>query len=304
MTPTGKRIRFSAVVALMGSAAMLLFGGLFLLAASLGISRANETASLMPLKPMMYVLGGLCLALSAWGTSTAIAILLRRRWARISMLVFAGLLAFGNASAMLFTLLAQLLAVFQNRPAEMAGWVAVGFTGALAALGVWWLALFNRSRSKEYFEVEEALNERARPMSISVIAWLLWIGAAFTAIVAVLRSPAMMFGIILTGWLALVVYAVLAAVQIYLGRGLLHLHEKARIAAIAYFCFGCVNIIASLVGPGYAKMMSQMQAAMSRYPSAGGPVELPSAIWFFILASVACCAVQIYFLVRRRAAFH
>ncbi len=304
MTPDGKRIRLSAVLALLGSAVTLLLGGLFLLTASLGISRANETASLMPLKPMLYVVAGLCLTFSAWGTSTAIAVLLRRRWARVSMLVFAGLLAFMNASIMLFTLLAQLLAVFQNRPAEMAGWVAVGVTGALAALGVLWLALFNRSRSKEYFEVEEAVHERARPLSISVTAWLLLIGAAFTAVAAVLRSPAMLFGIILTGWLALVVYAALAAVQIYLGRGLLHLHEKARIAAIVYFCFGCVNIIASLVGPGYAKIMSQMQAAMPRYLPASGPVGLPGAIWFLVLTTVACYAVLIYFLVRRRAVFH
>ena len=191
------------------------------------------------------------------------------------MLVFAGLLAFTNAGAMLFTLFVQLLAVFQNRPTEMAGWVAVGFNGVLAALGVWWLALFNRSRSKEYFDVQEPVHERARPLSISVTAWCLWIGAAFMIIAAVLRSPAMLFGIILTGWVALVVYAALAAVQMYLGTGLLHLHEKARIAAIVYFCFGCVNLVVSLVGPGYAKIMSQMQAAMPRYLPAGVPPGLP-----------------------------
>ncbi len=180
----------------------------------------------------------------------------------------------------------------------------MGFNGVLAALGVWWLALFNRSSSKAYFDVpgtasrarEAAEHQRDRVVPL--------IGAAFMIIAAILRSPAMLFGIILTGWLALVVYAALAAVQMYLGTGLLHLHEKARIAAIVYFCFGCVNLVVSLVGPGYAKIMSQMQAAMPRYLPAGVPAGTCRADWLLVLPTVACYAVLIYFLVRRRAVFH
>ena len=303
MTQNWKAIRVSAVLAILGSGATLLFGALFLLMALLGLSSSDETASLMPLKPMMFVMAGVCLALSAWGVSTAIAIFLRRRWARVSILVFAGLLAITNAGAVLFTLFVQLLAVSQNRPMETAGWVAAGFNGVLAALGVWWLVLFNRRRSKEYFDAQEPVHERARPLSISVTAWCLLIGAAFMIIAGVLRSPAVLFGIILTGWAALVVYAVFAVVQMYIGTGLLHLHKNVRIAAIVYFCFGCVNIMISLVGPGYAKIMSQMQAAMPRYlpASASG---LPGPMWFLALSTVACYSILIYFLVRRRAAFH
>ena len=292
------------MLAILGSAATLLFGGLIALVVFSGLSRPGETASLLPFKPALFIIAGACLVLSAWGTSTGIAIFLRRRWARISILVFAGLLAVMNTGTMLFMLSVQLLAVVQNRPTEMAGWVGVGFNGVLAALGVWWLGLFNRSSSKAYFDSQAPLHERARPLSISVTAWCLWIGAAFMITAAILRSPAMLFGIILTGWVALVVYAALAAVQMYLGTGLLHLHEKARIAAIVYFCFGCVNLVVSLVGPGYAKIMSQVQAAMPRYLPAGVPPGLPGPTWLLALPTVAFYAVLIYFLVRRRAVFH
>ena len=136
MTQNWKGIRVSAVLAILGSAAALLFAGLISLMAFFGVSTSDGTASLLPFKPAMLVMAGVCLALSAWGTATGIAIFLRRRWARTSMLVFAALLAFTNVGAMLFTLFVQLLIVFQNRPTEMAGWVAVGFNGVLGAIGV------------------------------------------------------------------------------------------------------------------------------------------------------------------------
>ena len=164
--------------------------------------------------------------------------------------------------------------------------------------------LFNRSHSKDYFDAPELVHERVRPLSISVTAWCLLIGAASMIIAAILRSPAMLFGIILTGWVALVVYAALAALQMYLGTGLLHLHEKARIAAIVYFCFGFVNLVVSLMRPGYAEMVNQMQAAIPRFFPAGGPSALPGSLWFLAAPTVACNALLIYFLVRRRSAFH
>ena len=279
------------MLAILGSAATL-----YLVADRWRCSPADRVRTRQRLsclfKPALFVIAGACLALSA-GTSTGIAIFLRRRWARISILVFAGLLAVTYTGAMLFILSVQLLAVVQNRPSEMAGWVVVGFTGVLAAMGVWWLGLFNRSSSKAYFDSQAPLHERARPLSISVTAWCLLIGAAFMITSAVLRSPAMLFGFILTGWVALVVYGALAAVQMYLGTGLLHLHEKA-VSRLSFISASVVSTLWFLVGPGYATIMSQAgrhaQISSSWRPAgiAGtdvvtGPANLAFAQFYFLV---------------------
>lgn len=304
MTQNWNGIRVSAVLAIAASAATLLAGVLILFVTLFDTSPVDEAESPIPLKPMMFVMAGLCLAFSAWGTSTGIAILLRRRWARISILVFAGLLAFLGAGSMLIMLFVLLLAAIQSKPIDMVGWAAAALYAAATALGVWWLVLFNRSRSKEYFAAHGPVGEHARPLSVSVIAWCLLVGAAFMAIGAAFGSPAMLFGTILTGWLALVVYGAFAAVQMYLGRGLLHLEGKARIGAITYLCFAAGNATVSLMRHGYAEMTRQMQIAIPRYLPAGGPIAMPGPMWLFALSTTLFYAVAVYYLVRRRPAFH
>jgi hypothetical protein len=121
---------------------------------------------------------------------------------------------------------------------------------------------------------------------------------------AILRLPALLFGVVLTGWVALAVYGVWAAAEIYLGTGLLSLQHRARIGSIALFCFGAANGVISFVGPGYAEMMRQMQIAMPRLFLAGAQTSLPAPMWVFVLLAMAGCAVPIFFLVRRRPAFH
>ena len=124
--------------------------------------------------------------------------------ARKSILIFAALLTFMSAGGMLTILVIQLPATPQSDVMPMIRLGMAAFYVVLAAIGVWWLVLFNRSRTKEYFAGQVVpASERARPLSVSVIAWLLLISGALTASSAIFRLPAIMFGIVLTGWATL-----------------------------------------------------------------------------------------------------
>ena len=114
-------------------------------------------------------------------------------------------------------------------------WGIAASYGTLALIGAWWLVLFNTRATKQYFAEREPARERARPLSVSIIGWYLLICAAGTALAAVLRVPTMLFGLIVTGWSAVAVCTALVAIDIYLGAGLLRLHERARLWSIVYF---------------------------------------------------------------------
>ena len=297
----------SAVLTILGSAMTLLLAGLMLLAGFFAQPPQNTPPSPIPLKPMMAVMAAFFVALSAWGISTAIAVFLRRRWARISILVFAVLLTFMSAGGMLAILFVQLPTTSNSDAARFMPVVRLGmaaFYGVLTSIGVWWLVLFNRSGTKEYFAGQGPVSESARPLSISVIAWYMLVGAAFMVLAAILRFPAVLFGAVLTGWVTLAVYGVWAAAQIYLGTGLLSLQQGARVGSIALFCFAAANGAVSMLGPGYAEMIRQMQIAMPKLFLAGTQTAMPGPMWVFALLATAGCAVPIFFLVRRRPAFH
>jgi hypothetical protein len=83
---------------------------------------------------------------------------------------------------------------------ENARWGIAAFYGALALVGAWWLVLFNTSATKQYFAGREPERESARPLSIAIIGWYLLAGAVGTALAAVIRMPAVFFGLIFTGW--------------------------------------------------------------------------------------------------------
>jgi hypothetical protein len=296
-------IRASAVLSILGSAVTLLFAGLMLFAGFFTPPPASPSP--IPLKPVMAAMAAVFVALGAWGISTAVAIFLRRRWARASMLVFAVLLTFMGASAMVTLLFVPLPAPPQSDAAALMPafrWGIAAFYGVLAAIGVWWLVLFNRSRTKEYFAGQAPVTESARPLSVGMIAWFLLIGVACMAALALLRFPAMLFGVVLKGGAAFALYVVFAAVQIYCGAGLLRLRERARVATIGYICFTTASGVVSLISPGYAEMMRQIETTMPKLFPAGAPTTLPGAVWATLLTA-AFWAVFLFFLVRCRSAF-
>jgi hypothetical protein len=178
-----------------------------------------------------------------------------------------------------------------------------GFYGLLAAIGVWWLVLFNLRSTKEYFAQEATSAPPARPLSVSVIGWYLLISSLFLAVPAVIRFPAFVFGAVVTGWAGLAVYTVFAVAQVILGAGLLRLREPARVGAIAYFCLMALNSVVTWALPGYEAKMQLMLREMPRLFPAGTPPQMPQPMWVFMLMGIVFVAIPVWFLVRQRAAF-
>jgi hypothetical protein len=297
-------IRASAVLAILGSLATLLMAGMM----AWGMFHAKPPAGMaMPpvtLKVIGVAMGVLFAGLGVWGIWTAVAIFRRRGWARISILVFAAFLVFMGASAML----AILVMPFPSPPGVSAPagfmdkvrWGIAASYGALALIGAWWLVLFNTRATKQYFAEREPARESGRPLSIVIIGWYLLVCAAGTALPAVLRVPTMLFGLIVMGWSAVALCTALVAIDIYLGVGLLRLHERARVWSIVYFCALAANSVVSMARPG---IMQQMQRAAPRFFPTAAAMPLMDNMWVFGLISAAAFAVPIWFLVRRRAAF-
>ena len=294
-------IRASAVLAILGSVATLLLAGM--MAWSMFHAKLPRDVAMPPaaLRVLGVAMGVLFAGIGGWGIWTAVAIFRRRGWARISMLVLAGLLLFMGASAVLGILAMPFPSPpgvsVSARVMENVRWGIAASYGTLALIGAWWLVLFNTRATKHYFAEREPARESARPLSIAIIGWYLLIGAAGTALAAVVRMPAMLLGLIVTGWSALAIYAALTAAVIYLGAGLLRLRERARLWSIVYFCAVAAN---SLITAARLGFMPQMQRAMPAFFPAGMP---QLHMWAFGLMGAAASAVPIWFLVRRRSAF-
>jgi hypothetical protein len=294
-------IRASAVLAILGSVATLLIAGMTTWSMFHAKLPPDMPMPPVALKVMGVAMGVAFAGLGVWGIWTAAGIFRRRGWARISIVVFAALLAFLGASS----LLAVLVMPFPSTPGvsasfmEKVRWGIAAFYGALALIGAWWLILFNSGSTKQYFAEREPVVESARPLSIGVIGCYLLIAAAGTALAAAAFHMAVLFGFIVTGWSAVAAYTVLVAIDIYLGAGLLRLRERARLWSIVYFCAGAANSLATAARPGF---MGQMQRAMpGLFPAAAMP-QL-DAMWVYGLIGAAACSVPIWFLVSRRAAF-
>lgn len=297
-------IRAAAVVALAGSAVMLAMS--VAVAAFLLFSPLRNSGVLTPnlVRVSGCVMAAVLAGAAVWGVCVGIGVFRRRNWARISMVVCGGLLAFfgGTGALAMFLVPFPMDPAVDQHVAAIARASIVALYLALAAVGAWWLVLFNRQSGKRYFAEGGPVTEAARPLSISVIGWYLIVAAFGTALCGVFRIPTILFGVVVTGWATLAACTVLTAVNLYLGSGLLQLDEKARLWTIVYFSVIGANGLAVAVAPGHDAAMRAFALQFQAYFHADMPQMTPN-LWLLALTTVAWTGLLIWFLVRRRAAF-
>jgi hypothetical protein len=298
-------VRVSAVLAILGSLLTLLMA-FTMVWTGIRSAQLPPPDSTFPIKPVMFVMSACFAAFSCWGFATALAIFRRRAWARLSMIIFAVLLVGMGGSALVGIAFIRMPETPNVAPGALQyARIAIAlFYAALTVIGAWWLLLFNSSSTKQYFAGEAIEAPGARPLSISIIAWYLLIGALATSIAAILQAPGMFFGAIFTGWTAIAIYTLFTAVQIYLGTGLLRLEEPSRLASLAYFGVMAANAMVTALLPGFAARMQTMMQQMPSLARAGQPQLNMENVAPLMLCGTLLIVFPVWFLIRRRAAFH
>lgn len=316
-TPNSARpigVTLSAVVCLLGSAVTVVIG-VGVLVASFGLPPSVPASMVAPPADsarVMLTSAVMLTVLAALGIATGIGLLKLRPWARTSILVFGGVMAAICLSAGLM-IFALSLPVQQTMPdgltmAKLRP-IMLGMYTVPFLIGVWWLVQFNRPGTKAAFagggEVARTGDGHLmRPLSITIIGALFVTSGAFTIVPAYSRMPAMMFGLVLTGWAATMLYVVVAAVQISAGSGLLKLHETARILTIAWIVIGIANLAVMAWVPGLRANVETYERTIGRMPAGPPPFDMVQLMRVMMPLWLLVAVVTIWFLVRRRAAFH
>jgi hypothetical protein len=281
----------TAIIALIGS-------GIALAAGMIALATPNHRRSIS----ILVIVAG------AWGISTAIGILRRWRWVRLSILIFAGLTAYAGASV------APVLAFIRTpvRPGALPLaeprplLFCIGIV--MAAFGLWWVVLFSGNRTKEYFGVHVATDPT--PLSFSVIGWYL-VATGALGLLNLLRTrhhpPSMHFGFVFTGWQAVAAALFYSAIALYPGIGLLRHKRQSPRLAIYYGLFQVVDIVAFLFRPDRDARVSEYNSARAAsIPATVSQFPATSLLHLLQLSSIEwgiLTLVAVWFLSIHKKAF-
>jgi hypothetical protein len=246
----------------------------------------------------LVIFGGM----GAWSLVTGVGVLWLRRWARISTLLLASLLATMGAMG-----IPTIYALDGTHRAEMdaAAWQMIrtsliSFYVVLGAVGVWWLIYFNRPKVKEAFRAApEDASKPECPTSITLIAWLLLSFLLFAPMAIWWRPPANLLGITFAGAAATVWNLILMFFFAYCGWGLLKLRPAAWKHTMILSAFLVVNSACLLLLPdAYNQYQRAMLDSVPRFPDQFvQPIADKLSAGFFLILSLG---VPIWFLWTRR----
>lgn len=249
---------------------------------------------------------------------TAVGLFRLRPWARYSIITI-GVLVFafcGIISAAMFVLrhfaptLAGMAGAAAPSPELGIVFVAIGlFYAASALIGVWWVVYFSLRGVRLAFAtggasmtVHEAIAASAYGpwrTVVVVLACLMLLGAAALALMAWLRPPLFLLGVVFRGNGSLALTLLLAALDLFIGVGLLVRLRAAYWTAVAYQAFGVLSMVLMLI-PGYtARVLAAGSEFGRRFiasPGVGSSTVVYMQRQFIVLGAIFGLAVMLLFL--------
>ncbi|MGH9758580.1 MAG: hypothetical protein ACRD4M_12650 [Candidatus Acidiferrales bacterium] len=320
-------ITFSAVIVFLGSAIIIVVGGLMAIGL-IALSFAEKTPEIPPFAALFGVLVLMFAGLAVWGITSGVGLIKCKEWARLSMIVFSCfliLLAIPGGLTMAF--LPYPHSADPDLPQIFFTLLRIGtvaFYGALALLGGVWIYFFNKKNVKAQFggQIVEGIVEGVlpatgapdrRPVSIMVIGWYFVISAALIPVVLPLiwrwfsRGGISYYflGFFVFGREAFVLFAVWWAAIAVAGVGLLKLKNWARLLGVWLQVLGILNAAMLIAIPAdrarFEHIMNTFTPPLS--PISGVILPPPIPTWIAMAGSFPVLFVILWFLLARKNAF-
>ncbi len=304
----------AAVMVFIGSGLTLFYGAFTAFLPLIAPSNVLQTPFLR------YIILGVALfelAFAIWGIFAGIGLLRLRQWGRISVIIFSVLLLICTLPALLiipFIPMGQGQGVPPNAeiPANAVLMIKIGievFYGIIAGIGVWWLYFFNTRKVKEQFRgvssaVSTPADPFARPLSISIIGWLMVISSCIVLPFLFFRIPLLFLGVLLSGWKGPAVILAWCAVQGVAGIGLLRLRPWGRNLSIGVLLFGFFNGAMTFLRPGAMNQAIEAMQTRMGLPMNPQPVVMHASLWVGAVTGFLFAAIQLWFVVTRKKAFY
>lgn len=286
----------SAILTLLASALSVLFA--FMLLAIRGEMGVEVPAG----RAMAVVIASFFGAGGVLGIATAVDLLRLRHWARISLLVFAGMIVtFGVFSILIFLVLPwdRMMAEVPGATRDIRP-ILIGIYMVPIVIGTWWLVLYTRPAMRERFAANPPADPSALPLPIAVISWITIIGGMMSAVLPFFKVPFFLVGVLITGWLTVPVFATLSVAQVYAGWGMLRKQERARRVAIAVYGLTVVQMLVMLFVPGVRERVQEASEALVPMADSPVPMDATGIWWGTNGVSLAAVVVMLWFLVRWR----
>jgi hypothetical protein len=292
----------SGVIAILGSllTAIGVLIGLMGLLVSFGY--ASPAATVPGVRAITAAMMVFFLAVALWGAFSGVGVIRFRNWARISILVWAGITA-------PICLLVVALMAWVPLPAMPDQQISntllrsfiIAFYGAPLGIAVWWLILFTRPRIVAQFRPEAAgasgdpftaipappqalpaqqalpdgfaaapptyalpapLPAHGVPIPIIVLACFFLISSLSIFFIFFMHMPAMVFGHAYTGLTGSVIYATWCLLYAIAGAGMLKRISWTYSVAIGVQILGIVSGIMTVMSPNFDHVMRQAMASM------------------------------------------
>ncbi len=326
-------VTFIAILSMIGSVLVLLIGILLIVVMALFPPPPSNPQIPAPFFKVLILFGALVyIGPSIWGILTSVGLFRLRKWARISILVFSILLILMAVPSGLISFLIPTPEVKGADPGFFPVFriLMAGFWLMLAAIGTWWLIFFTRSGVKAQFEPSAVLSplqaipgtipvpvvpslpdKPRRPVSFTVIACLMLLGALFMPIAFLMHTPGIVLTRIVTGPKAVVYYIAVTVLSLYVGIGLLRLRPLARKVGIVYSILLLINSAVFYLAPGgVGRMRSLIESQSTIFPwmrlTQSQPnlqLDMAPAMIVGGITGLLIISAQIYFLITGKEAF-
>lgn len=290
-------VTFAGNFAVIGSCLSLSVGAFFGMEYLFSLENSHRLPSDSTFLPMAII----PIVIALWGIVSGLGIIQFKNWARASILLLAYVFLFCVIPPISAFMVSADSDTSTDPTQHLVKMILIAILLVLAAVGIWWVILFNKKSVKERFRTPVQTDESLASGIINIIAWCIIFNALFWISNDLFQSNGqLVFGICLTGWGAKAWMIGSRIIGICCAVGLLRFRLWARLVAMVYLSVGIANY--ALAGILLISPLKIGNSILLRAISAGG--DQNRFHWLSFIAFVIVVLAEIFCLALNKSTFN